>query len=119
MRCGNCCRWPGFVRLTNRDITRIASFLCLSEEDFIQRYTQLTPSRQSLALISKPDDACIFLEGANTCRIQKAKPEQCEGFPNAWNFPGWRQVCEAEPIPASGETSPSDQKRVSPGVPVP
>jgi hypothetical protein len=27
------------------------------------------------------------------------KPEQCAGFPNKWNFTGWRQVCEAIPVP--------------------
>ena len=41
------------------------------------------------------DGACIFLEGVNTCLIQPVKPEQCRGFPNAWNFPGWRDMCEA------------------------
>jgi hypothetical protein len=29
--------------------------------------------------------------------VQPAKPVQCAGFPNTWNFPGWREVCEAVP----------------------
>jgi len=98
MRCGNCCRWPGFVKLTQGDITRIARFLALSEHDFIQNYTQLRPNREGLALTNKPNEECIFLEGVNTCRIQAVKPEQCRGFPNDWNFPGWRAVCEAQPL---------------------
>jgi len=96
-RCANCCRWPGFVRLSDADITAIANFLALDEYDFIQRYTRLRPKRDGLALIDKPNGECIFLEG-NNCTIQPAKPHQCRGFPNTWNFPGWRERCEAIPV---------------------
>lgn len=75
----------------------------MSEHDFVQRYTRLRPARDGLALIDKgvaPDGGynheCIFLEGSN-CTIQEVKPTQCAGFPNTWNFPGWREVCEAVP----------------------
>ena len=102
-RCTHCCRWPGFVRLEASEIAPIASFLGLEEHDFVQRYTRLRPQRDGLALIDKgsaPDGAynheCIFLEGRN-CRIQAVKPRQCAGFPNTWNFPGWREECEAIP----------------------
>ncbi len=93
-RCTNCCKWPGFVKLTNEDITAIAGFLGLSESEFIQGHTRLRPRRDGLALIDKPNGECIFLEGPD-CRIQAVKPHQCKGFPNTWNFPGWRDVCEA------------------------
>jgi Fe-S-cluster containining protein len=96
-RCTNCCRWPGQVRLTEADITRIAAFLGMSEWDFIQNHTRLQPSRRGLALLEQEDGACEFLEGRD-CRIQPVKPEQCRGFPNEWNFPGWREVCEAIPV---------------------
>ena len=39
-----------------------------------------------------------MLDG-NRCTIQAVKPIQCRGFPNQWNFPGWRKVCEAIPVP--------------------
>jgi len=99
-RCTNCCRWPGFVELREPDITAIARFLEISEWDFIQRYTRLRPNRQGLALTDTESGACIFLEG-NDCAIQPVKPRQCKGFPNTWNFPGWRDVCEAKPMPAA------------------
>lgn len=100
-RCGNCCRWPGFVRLTDEDIRAISEFLNLSEWEFIQEYTRLRPQRDGLALKDGPGGACTFLEG-NSCKIQPVKPFQCRGFPNSWNFPGWRKVCEAIPrlVPA-------------------
>ena len=99
-RCGNCCRWPGFVRLQNGDIERIAARFSLSPEDAAARFTDLHPDRSALVLKNHVDGSCIFLEGINTCRIQHIKPLQCRGFPNAWNFPGWQEVCEAVPVPA-------------------
>lgn len=97
-RCTNCCRWPGFVHLSNADITAISAFLGMPEWDFIQRYTRLRPNRAGLALNDAGDGACIFLNGRD-CAIQPVKPAQCKGFPNHWNFPGWREVCEAVPVP--------------------
>ncbi len=99
-RCGNCCRWPGDVRVTDAEVERIAEHLGLALEDFIARYTHLNANRTGLSLIEAPDGACIFLEGKNHCRIQAVKPEQCAGFPNLWRFPGWREVCEAVEVPA-------------------
>ncbi len=96
-RCTNCCRWPGDVRLEDDEIARIASFLAMDEREFIDRFTRLRTNRQGLSLIEKENHECIMLEG-NTCRIHPAKPHQCAGFPNTWNFPGWRQQCEALPV---------------------
>ena len=96
-RCGNCCRWPGFVRISDQEISAIAEHLGLEEHDFIQHYTRLRPQRDGLALIDKPGGECVFLDGID-CAIQKVKPAQCRAFPNAWNFPGWREVCEAIPV---------------------
>jgi uncharacterized protein len=97
-RCTNCCRWPGFVKLNDREIAEIAAFVGLSEFDFVQKYTRLRQYRDGLALTDKENGECIFLDG-NDCAIQQAKPQQCRDFPNKWNFPGWRQVCEAIPVP--------------------
>jgi Fe-S-cluster containining protein len=83
------------VRLTDADISAIAAFLQVSEWEFVQRYTRLRPMRDGLSLIEKESGECIFLDGID-CQIQPAKPKQCVGFPNAWNFPGWREVCEAK-----------------------
>ena len=96
-RCTNCCRWPGFVKVSAAEISALAEFLGETEYDFIQRYTRLRANRDGLALIEKPDGACIFLKG-NDCSVQPVKPGQCRDFPNKWNFPGWREVCEAIPV---------------------
>lgn len=83
------------MRVEPDDIAAISGFLGLSERDFIGRHTELRPSRAGLMLKSRPDGSCIFLEGRNTCTIQPVKPRQCRDFPNGWNFPGWREMCEA------------------------
>jgi Fe-S-cluster containining protein len=96
-RCTACCRWPGFVRIQEPEIPKIAAHLGLSEHDFIQRYTRLTPERNGLSHIDKPNGESFFLEG-NDCALQAVKPRQCVGFPNTWNFPGWREICKAIPV---------------------
>ena len=95
-RCTACCRWPGFVEVSAEEILAIAAFLGIEEADFIQRQTRLRPRRDGLALLDQPDGSCAFLAG-NRCTIQPVKPAQCRDFPNRWNFPGWREVCEAVP----------------------
>jgi Fe-S-cluster containining protein len=97
-RCTACCKWPGDVRIEEDEIAPIASYLGMTEEAFIAEYTRLRTNRNGLSLIEKENHECIMLE-AGGCRIHVVKPEQCRGFPNKWNFPGWREVCEAKPVP--------------------
>lgn len=102
-RCTACCRWPGQVRVTDDEITRMAAFKKLSEFDFIQQFTRLSADRRGLALMDKENGECIFLEG-NDCAVQSIKPQQCRDFPNLWNFPGFEKICQAKPrIVASEE----------------
>jgi hypothetical protein len=95
-RCTACCRWPGQVRLTEEEITRLAAFNQLSEPDFIERFTRLTHDRRGLALQEKPSGACVFLVG-NDCSVQSVKPQQCRDFPNLWRHPNADQLCRAIP----------------------
>ena len=73
---------------------------------FIERYTRLRVDRRGLSIIDREDHSCIFLE-KNSCVINDVKPQQCRDFPNKWNFPGWRQVCEAIPVemPVTGRAA--------------
>lgn len=97
-RCTACCKWPGDVRVEDDEIEAIAAFVGMETQAFIDQYTRLRTNRSGLSLIEKENHECIMLEG-NACRINPVKPEQCRGFPNKWNFPGWQQVCEAKAIP--------------------
>ncbi len=95
-RCTNCCRWPGFVTVTQQEIAAIALHLGIDEHSFIQHHIRLRPQRDGLALLDKPNGECAFLDGRD-CRIQAVKPIKCAALPNTWNFPGWRELCEAVP----------------------
>ena len=102
-RCTACCRWPGEVKVGEEEIEKLARFLGMGEGEFLEKYTRLRAKRDGLALVDKGLDEmgevsheCIFLEGRD-CVVQEVKPVQCAGFPNTWNFPGWREVCAAVP----------------------
>ena len=97
-RCTACCKWPGDVRIEEDEIAPIAAFLGLSQEEFIVRHTRLRTNRNGLSLVEKDNHECGMLENGG-CRIHPVKPEHCRGFPNKWNFAGWREVCEAKPMP--------------------
>ena len=101
-RCTACCRWPGQVRLTDAEISRLAAFKGMTEHDFIQQFTRLRRDHQRLALQEKANGECIFLEG-DDCSVQLVKPQQCKDFPNLWNFPGFEKVCRAIPVELGAE----------------
>jgi hypothetical protein len=86
-RCGACCRWPGHVLLSDRDIEDLARHLQLNGNDFVARHTILASNRAQLSLREKPDGSCEFLEG-NVCAVYEARPAQCRDFPATWNVPG-------------------------------
>ena len=98
VRCGNCCRWSGCVKVTDAEIDAIAAFLGMPPEAFLDRWTELMPDRQGLTLIEKADGSCVFLEEGEPagCRIDPVKPEQCRRVPERWNFPGWEKECGAK-----------------------
>lgn len=86
--------------MEDAEIPRIAAFLGLSETAFIEQFTRLRTNRQGLSLLEHENHECIMLEG-DSCRIHPVKPTQCAGFPNRWNFPGWRDLCQALPLQTS------------------
>ena len=59
VRCGNCCRWSGCVRLEASEVDAIAAFLGMAVGAFLEEFTALMPDRQGLTLIEKPDGSCI------------------------------------------------------------
>ena len=94
IRCGACCKWEGPVRVSDREIDRIADFLGIDLQRFIREYTRLTSDRRSLSLLEKEDGSCLYYDDAEkACRINPVKPKQCRDFPLRWNFPSWRRFC--------------------------
>ncbi|MBS5508510.1 MAG: YkgJ family cysteine cluster protein [Akkermansia sp.] len=96
-RCGACCRWAGDVCIEEDEVREISRFLHMDEQAFIDECCRLRANRRGLSIRDAEDGACMMLaEGG--CRINPVKPRQCRGFPNQWNFPGWRGLCRAREV---------------------
>jgi uncharacterized protein len=85
LRCGACCRWPGHVLLSDRDIAQLAQRLQLSESDFVARHTMLASNRAQLSLRENTDGSCEFLND-NLCMVYEVRPQQCRTFPASWRI---------------------------------
>ena len=94
VRCGTCCKWPGYVRVSSDEIDAIAEFMQISSHEFIEKYTRLTSDRRGLSLIEHDNGLCVFYrESPPECVINDVKPAQCRNFPLKWNFEGWEKEC--------------------------
>lgn len=92
--CGACCRiTDGIVRVSGAEIARIAAFLGIPEQRFIEQETDIAPDRQGLILKNTPEGACVYLTADNLCRINPVKPDKCRTFPLEWTNPDSNSVC--------------------------
>ena len=86
-RCGACCRIPGgIVRLGDAEISRISAYLGMTEDEFINQETDISPDRKCLVLKDAPNGTgeCGMLDSQGCCRIHPVKPDQCADFPYTW-----------------------------------
>ena len=83
--------------MSEAEIKKIAAYLDMTFDDFVAKHTDLRLNRTGLTLKVKPNGECEFLNGID-CQINPVKPDQRAGFPNKWNFPGWKKTCEALPV---------------------
>ena len=87
------------MKLEPGEAEQIAAFLGISEIEFFDAHTRLTPDRRHLSLIEKTDGSCEYLtvddDGLACCAIELVKPVQCRDFPEHWNFPDWQKLCGA------------------------
>jgi Fe-S-cluster containining protein len=94
--CGNCCRWPGDVRVLDDDVAAMAGYLELDERTFVERYTRLHSDRRGLSLVNRErDEGCVFLTDDDRCAVHAVKPRQCRDYPNRWNQEGFERDCAA------------------------
>ena len=94
--CGACCRIKdGIVRVGDDGVRRIAAFLGMTEQEFIDRETEIAPDRKTLILKSRPDESCVYLTDDNRCRIHPVKPDKCRTIPFEWTNADSADVCPA------------------------
>lgn len=68
--------WEGSVWLKGDDKERLVQFLNISEEEFLEKYTN-----GDLTLIRKQGRDCIFYEKDKGCIVYEARPNQCSCYP--------------------------------------
>jgi Fe-S-cluster containining protein len=78
-QCAECCRVTE-VQLAERDVERLARYLGLSRERFLENYTA-TGEDGELILRRTEETGCVFLDG-NECTVYEARPANCERFPH-------------------------------------
>jgi len=92
LHCGGCCRIRGSVRVSESEIERLARFMSVPAQRFIDRYTRLAQNRAGLELEEKENGECVFLSGGE-CGVHTVKPAQCRTFPVEWRYPGVEEIC--------------------------
>jgi uncharacterized protein len=78
--CANCCK-VAETDVTRRDIARLARYLGVTEQAFIEEYTTTSAFEQKEPILRRRDNGCIFLDG-NDCTIYGARPDTCRDFPH-------------------------------------
>jgi Fe-S-cluster containining protein len=81
-RCGKCCTgFPGYVYLSEREITTIAHHLMMEPLLFIKNYTKIVRvfGEPRLSLIEKEHFDCVFFNEG--CLIYEIRPYQCISYP--------------------------------------
>lgn len=76
--CANCCR-VATTKVSERDVSRLARHLRITETDFHARYA--TASEDEGTILKRTETGCVFLDG-NACTVYEARPETCRRFPH-------------------------------------
>jgi Fe-S-cluster containining protein len=98
--CGFCCQGESTISLSPEEISRIAKYLNLSEEEFQKLYT-VKKGKYRIEMKTK-DGYCIFFDKkTKKCKIHPVKPDKCKEWPlipavlkNFENFKIVQQFCE-------------------------
>lgn len=86
-RCSHCCRHePGYVYLSEQDLTNLCQWFKLNEQEFIEKYCRWVPyydGTEVLCLQEKIGYDCILWD--SVCTAYSARPIQCSTYP-FWTF---------------------------------
>ena len=82
--CANCCR-VATVKLTERDVEKLAKFLRTKIPRFLADYT--IESEDEGLILRRTEKGCVFLDG-NDCTVYESRPATCGDFPHLIRGPG-------------------------------
>jgi Fe-S-cluster containining protein len=80
---GTCCRWGGYVWITEEEMIQIAAFRGMELGVFADTYLRAAYGKLSLQdrLIDGECVCCMFDPYENKCTIYEHRPSQCRTFP--------------------------------------
>ncbi len=78
-RCGICCEGRGGIVLAPSDIRRMAAHLEMTEQTFLETWTELRGRLPSL--IAGADGFCAFFQQGFGCSVHAARPDVCRAWP--------------------------------------
>ena len=77
--CGNCCQGQGGIVTSEPEQKRIADFLGLSLDNFLDSYTEFRNGKRCIK--TRENDCCIFFHAGEGCGIHPVKPDVCRAWP--------------------------------------
>jgi len=80
---GSCCRWGGYVWVTEEEMIEIAGVMNLDLEDFAEEYVKAAYGRLSLQERLRDGEyhCALFDPYNNCCLVYQVRPKQCRSFP--------------------------------------
>ena len=80
---GHCCRWGGYVWITEGELIVLADHLNQSLEKFANGYVKAAYGRLSLQeRLRDGESHCVLFDPFNKrCLVYPVRPEQCRTFP--------------------------------------
>lgn len=80
---GECCRWGGYVWVTEEEIQAMADLMNMELEAFANEYVKAAYGKLSLQERLRDGEyhCCMFDPFNNRCQVYQARPEQCRTFP--------------------------------------
>jgi Fe-S-cluster containining protein len=80
---GTCCRWGGYVWITEEDMIAMAESRGMELGEFADTYVRAAYGKLSLQdrLIDGEAICCMFDPIDRKCRIYELRPAQCRSFP--------------------------------------
>jgi len=78
-KCGECCYGEGGIHLQSEEIEKIADFLHVTVDSFMDLYGEQRNGR--LCIRSASSGNCIFFDQHKQCLIHPVKPRPCSLWP--------------------------------------
>jgi Fe-S-cluster containining protein len=79
-RCGGCCSGePGYIWVSDEEISRFSESLNMTIGSFIANYTRL--AHRGRTLKERPDGSCVLFDKERGCILYDKRPSQCRSWP--------------------------------------